>query len=231
MNSSAPISAGRLSAALLILEPALFFAAFAVLAAAINWPASLGLPFNEILPMISANLSQVRLGYSLYLASSLLTIPLGLALLMRLGDSGKPALSLWLAAAFMAIAALFKALGIARWLVAMPALANMLAADAAKSPAIEAAFTALNEYGGGTLGELLGVGLMTGLWALMLAIFLAAKMRIAAVLLAIGAVTSFLLVPNEFYAFAPTAAQQAIGRTAIMFGQILLAVAILRRRI
>jgi hypothetical protein len=116
-------------------------------------------------------------------------------------------------------------------LVAMPALANLLAADITKSPAIEAAFTALNEYGGGTLGELLGVGLMTGLWALMLAVFLAGKMRLASVLLAIGAVASFLLVPNGFYQFAPTAALQAIGRTSIMLGQILLAIAILQQKI
>ncbi len=229
MNTIETPRAGKLSAILLILEPALFFAAFAVLAAAINWPASLGLPYNEILPLINANLSQVRFGYGLYLTSSLLTIPLGLALLMRLGKA--PSISLWLAAAFMAVAAIFKALGIARWLVAMPALANLLAADATKGSAIEAAFTALNEYGGGTLGELLGVGLMTGLWALMLAIFLAGKMRLAAVLLAVGTIASFLLVPNEFYQFAPTAALQAIGRTAIMLGQILLAVAILQRKI
>ena len=229
MNTIITPRAGKLSAALLILEPALFFIAFAVLATAINWPASLGLPYNEILPLINANLGQVRFGYGLYLTSSLLTIPLGLALLMRLGK--EPLISLWLAAAFMAFAAMFKALGIARWLVAMPALANLLAADVSKSPAIEAAFTALNEYGGGTLGELLGVGLMTGLWALMLAIFLGNKLRLAAVLLTIGAVASFLLVPNEFYQFAPTAALQAIGRTAIMLGQILLAVAILRHKI
>ena len=231
MNKPTSLTGGKLAAVLLIIEPALFFAAFAVLAAAINWPASLGLPFNEILPLINANLSQVRFGYSLYLTSSLLTIPLGIALLLRLGKADQPSISLWLAAAFMAVAAMFKALGIARWLVAMPALANLLAADAAKGPAIEAAFTALNEYGGGTLGELLGVGLMTGLWALMLAEFLMSKMRIAAVFLAIGAVGSFALLPNEFYQFAPTAALQAFGRTGIMIGQILLAVAILRRKI
>ena len=229
MNTIDTPRAGKLAAALLILEPVLFFAAFAVLATAINWPASLGLPYNEILPAILANLSQVRFGYGLYLTSSLLTLPLGLALLMRLGKD--QSISLWLAAAFMAFAAIFKALGIARWLVAMPALANLFAADVTKAPAIEAAFTALNEYSGGTLGELLGVGLMTGLWALMLAIFLADKMRFAAILLAMGAIASFLLVPNEFYQFAPTAALQAIGRTSTMLGQILLAVAILRKHI
>ncbi|MGL4406422.1 MAG: DUF4386 family protein [Notoacmeibacter sp.] len=221
--------AGKLSAALLILEPALFFVALALLSAAINWPASLGLPYNEVLPLIAENLSQVRAGYGFYLASSLLTIPLGVALLMRLGRD--PSVSLWLAAAFMAAAAIFKALGIARWLIAMPALAGLLAADPTKAPAIEAAFTALNEYGGGTLGELLGVGLMTGLWALMLAIFLAGKMRLAALFLTIGAVASFLLVPNEFYQFTSTAVLQIIGRTAIMLGQVLLAIAIIRQKI
>ena len=229
MNTIDTPRAGRLSATLLILEPTLFFAAFAVLAAAINWPASLGLPYNEVLPLIAANLTQVRFGYGLYLTSSLLTLPLGLALVMRLGK--EPTISLWLAAAFMAVATIFKTLGIARWLVAMPALANLLAGDVTKAPAIEAAFTALNEYGGSTLGELLGVGLMTGLWALMLAIFLAGKMRLAAILLVIGAVASFMLVPNEFYQFAPTAALQAIGRTSLMLGQILLAVAIWRQKI
>lgn len=231
MNTIDTPRAGKLAAVLLILEPAAFFAAYAVLALAINWPASLGLPYNEILPLINANLSQVRFGYGLYLTSSLLTIPLGLAVLMRLGNSNQPSISLWMAAAFMAVAAIFKALGIARWLVAMPALANLLAADVTNSTAVQAAFTALNEYGGGTLGELLGVGLMTGLWALMLAIFLAGKMRLAAIFLTVGAVSSFLLVPNEFFAFTSTAVLQAIGRFGIMLGQILLAVAIFRRKI
>lgn len=229
MNTSNP-SAGRLAIALLILEPALFFAAFAVLSAAINWPASLGLPYNEVLPLIGANLTQVRLGYGLYLTSSLLTIPLGLALVMHLGKANQPSISLWLAAAFMAVAAIFKALGIARWLVAMPALANLLAADASTSTAIQAAFTALNEYGGGTLGELLGVGLMSGLWAFMLAIFLARKMPLAAILFATGALACMLLVPNEFTALAPTAALQGIGRTATMLGQFLLAIGIWQQK-
>jgi hypothetical protein len=66
-------------------------------------------------------------------------------------------------AAFGALSALARAIGILRWLTLMPALATAHAgADPAARAQIEQLFTALNDYGGG-IGEILGVSLFTAL--------------------------------------------------------------------
>jgi Domain of unknown function (DUF4386) len=230
MTPNSTASARKFAAALLILEPLLFFTAFAILSSAINWPASLGLPFNEALPSILAKLSEVRLGYGFYLASSLLTIPLGIALYNTLGRE-KPGMSMQLILAFMAAAAIFKAMGITRWLIAMPALAN-LHAGAANDPtllaAIQTSFVTLNEYAGGGLGEWMGVGLMSGLWMVMLAYFLRNRSLLAAILFAIGGVTALLLCWNEFQPLVDTAILQGLSRFASMIGQFWLAFLLLR---
>jgi hypothetical protein len=71
------------------------------------------------------------------------------------------------ALAFLGAAAgILKTLGIVRWLSAMPALATAHAgADAAGRATIETAYLALNAYAG-SVGELLGVQLLSGLWLL-----------------------------------------------------------------
>jgi Domain of unknown function (DUF4386) len=230
MTPANNLSIRRTTALLLVLEPVLFFAAFAILASAINWPASLGLPYNEILPAIAKELTEVRLGYSLYLASSLLTLPLGLLLLHLMREQGRPLV--WqMTAAFMAAAALFKALGITRWLIAMPALANLLGADPANGPAVQASFIALNEYAGAGLGEWMGVGLMSGLWMLTMAFALRGTSRVASLLLVPAGIAALALLPNEFSPFAETSILQAVSRTASMLAQFWLAMLILRKAI
>jgi hypothetical protein len=225
-----PIAAPRrMTALVLIAEPVLFFAAFIILGRAINWPASLGLPWNEALPLIAANLAEVRTGYGFYLASSLLTAPLAVLVLMTLRT---PAARPWLefAALFMVLAAVFKAMGITRWMIAMPALASLLdAGDPALNAAIQTSFIALNEYAGGGLGEWMGVGLMTGLWMACLAAALWRSHRSAAILFALAAVPALLIVPNEFGQWLPTAALQGSSRTISMVAQALLAFQLLRR--
>jgi hypothetical protein len=224
--------ARRFAAAVLIIEPLLFFAAFGLLASAINWPASLGLPYDEILPLILAKSGEVRLGYSLYLASSLLTIPMGIALLVVLKRE-RESVSLKLAAALMFAAAVFKALGITRWLIAMPALANLLAGangDPAMVAAIKTSFMTLNEYAGGGLGEWMGVGLMSGLWMLALATHLRNKNTISAGLLVVGGVAGLLLCWNAFHPIAETSILQAVSRSASMLAQFWLAFIILRSK-
>jgi hypothetical protein len=212
-----------MTALVLILEPLLFFAAFAVLGRAINWPASLGLPWNEALPLILTELGEVRLGYGFYLASSLLTAPLAvLVLLTWKPKEGTP----WLhfAALFMVLAAVFKAMGITRWLIAMPALATLSANGGPEmQAAVEAGYVALNEYAGGGLGEWMGVGLMTGLWMACLSAALWNGQRVAAILLALAALFALLIVPNEFGQWLPTAALQGAARFASMAAQLILA--------
>ncbi len=160
-SASAGPSSGarRVIAALLIGDALLAFAPVVVLGTAIGWPASLSLPAAQQLALVGAHPGAVAAGYGLYLLYSLLIAPalIGLAAL-AFGGLARPFAAT--VAAFAALSALARAIGIVRWLTVMPALA---AAHTAASPAeraqIELVFTAVTRYGGG-IGEVLGVSLL-----------------------------------------------------------------------
>ncbi len=165
LPTSAPARAaapGRALAWLLIVEALLSFAPVAVLGAAIGWPASLDKPPAEQMAAIAANADMVALGYGLYLLYSILVAPLMIGLAARtFGGLQRPvALTV---AAFGALSALARAIGILRWLTVMPALAGAHAvADPSMRAQIELVFGAITEYGGG-IGEILGVSLFMAL--------------------------------------------------------------------
>jgi hypothetical protein len=111
---------------------------------------------------IAANADMVALGYGLYLLYSILVAPLMIGLAARtFGGLQRPvALTV---AAFGALSALARAIGILRWLTVMPALAGAHAvADPSMRAQIELVFGAITEYGGG-IGEILGVSLFMAL--------------------------------------------------------------------
>lgn len=145
----------------------LFLAAYAVLGAAIDWPASLDLPAAEALPLVHEQRDGVRTGYLLYLASSLLFLPVAVllprVLLARdpVGARGSVArLSSYVGAA----SAVLRGLGIIRWVYAMPALAAAwVVAPAADRGTLEVAYDLLNDYAG-AVGEVLGVAITGGAW-------------------------------------------------------------------
>ena len=144
--------------ALLVVTALLSFAPLAILAPAIGWPASLGNPAGMQLAAIAARPDAVALGYGVYLLYSMLVAPamIGLAARVFGGLQGPVAATV---AAFAALSALARAIGILRWLTVMPALAVAHASgDAAARGPIEALFDALTAYGGG-IGEVLGVSL------------------------------------------------------------------------
>ncbi|THF66726.1 DUF4386 domain-containing protein [Deinococcus sp. Arct2-2] len=148
----------------------LMFAAFGVLATSINWPQSLDLSAAQALPLITEQAGPVALGYTLYFLSAFLLIPL--AVLTHLALQARTAGGVWLnvAATFGVLAGLLKLLGIVRWLVAMPALANAYATGNDSTRAAAAVmYDALNNYAGG-VGEVLGVQLFAGLWTLMVSL-------------------------------------------------------------
>jgi hypothetical protein len=154
---------------LLIAEALLAFAPLAVLGPAIGWPASLGRPAAEQLAAVAAAPGAVALGYGVYLLYSVLIAPamIGLALRslsLRAGPWRPEAMTAaMVAAGFGLLSALARAIGILRWLTAMPSLAAAHAAgDAALRAQIELIFKALTSYGGG-IGELLGVSLLMAL--------------------------------------------------------------------
>jgi Domain of unknown function (DUF4386) len=161
VSTTAPVGAatpGRALGGLLIAEALLSFAPVAILGAAIGWPASLDKPPAEQMAAITANADAVAWGYGLYLLYSVLVAPLMIGLAARSFGGLQRPLALTVAA-FGALSALARAIGILRWLTVMPTLAAAhAAADPAARAQIELVFAAITEYGGG-IGEILGVSL------------------------------------------------------------------------
>lgn len=149
---------GRALGLMLVAEAALAFAPLAVLAPAIGWPASLRLPAADQMAAIAAAPDAVALGYGVYLLYSVLVAPLMIGLAARtFGSLAHPAAAV--VAAFAALSALARSIGILRWLTVMPGLAAAHAtAGPSQQAAIESLFGAVNAWGGG-IGELLGVSL------------------------------------------------------------------------
>jgi hypothetical protein len=166
-DRSASHSSRRLTAALLIGQFVTMWGAFFILAPSINWPASLRLPPAEILPLISTKSTAVMLGYTSYLIHALLLLPIAALLPSALGMteiSGRMSLL------FGGLAGFAKALGITRWIFLMPGLASSWLAPGtsdATREAIAVVYKAFNAYAGG-VGEILGVGLLAGIWTLIL---------------------------------------------------------------
>ncbi len=172
--SSAKRPSSAALAGLALAQTGLFLVPMIVLGQAIGWPASLRLPAAEALPLIAREALAVQIGYWAYLLTSLAFIPFALALRRFVLERGAGGLANDTAAAFGIAVGIFKMLGIVRWLVAMPALATLHAAnpDPATRAAIDVAYVALNGYAG-AVGELLGVQLVSGLWLVIAGLLLA----------------------------------------------------------
>jgi len=96
-------------------------------------------------------------------------------------------------AAFGALSALARAIGILRWLTVMPVLATAHAtADPAARAQIELVFSAINDYGGG-IGEILGVSLFMALSLGTLSIAALARGGLPKWLAALGLVSAAML--------------------------------------
>lgn len=167
--AASPSLARRRTAALLLIQFVTMWAAFFILAPAINWPASLDEPPAVILPLILDQSGAVFAGYLSYLIHALALIPLAILLrdALRLdGAMGRAVVTLGVLAGFA------KALGIVRWLFLMPGLAAAYtdpAATPATKDAIAVVYEAFNAYAGG-VGELLGVGLFAGIWTIVISV-------------------------------------------------------------
>jgi hypothetical protein len=171
-SPDAPATLSRRMAALLLLAQfAAMWTAFGVLAPSIDWPASLDLAPADALPLIRDQAGPVFWGYASYFLHAVLLIPLAVVLrhTLRMAPTlGGVAVALGLLAGFA------KALGIVRWLVLMPGLAAAHADPAtseAARAAIEVVYQAFNAYAGG-VGEVVGVGLLAGLWTGLLSVSL-----------------------------------------------------------
>lgn len=146
------------AAALLAVEGLLIFVPAVVLGQAVNWPQGLDEPAAVTLPLVAGNEAALRLGYLVYLAYSLLFLPVIAALVtVFTGPEGRLRPVARIAVILAAVSALARGVGILRWLTVMPGLAESWAgADPALRQVLSVQFQAVNDYGGG-IGELLGV--------------------------------------------------------------------------
>lgn len=155
---------------LLVLVPIAFNVAFFELGRAFEYPAILRREPDEILRRFAAGGSGLLLRWHLLFVSALAMLPLAVLLAVVL-DAGPVLTPLTMVVGV--VAALVQALGLGRWLFAVPELARRyVAADGPEAPAtrqsIEIAFAVLHRYLGVGVGEHLGY-LATGLWTILVA--------------------------------------------------------------
>lgn len=142
-----------------LMQGLLLFVPLIVLGAAVNWPAGLDDPASVALPRLADNEGAARFGYSVYLLYSVL-FAVTIVLLARLVERDMAAGLRRLVVGFAVASAIARSVGIVRWLGPMPEIADSYAAaaDDGQRHTVAQIYDALNSYGG-TIGEVLGVGL------------------------------------------------------------------------
>jgi hypothetical protein len=220
----------RTAAALLTVEGLLIFVPLAVLGAAIGWPGSLGDPAATALPRLLENEGAVRAGYAVYLLYSVLFLPVAVWTTRALTGGSQSALAR-VAVGFAVASVLARTIGISRWLLAMPGLAEAHrdAADPAVRAAVSVQYDVLNDFGGG-VGEVLGVSLFAVGWLVCTAV---AGLRAGAaprwLLIAGLPVAAGLALPLAELAGADPGAATSIGTSLLHLWFLAAAVTLVRR--
>jgi hypothetical protein len=175
-SAAAPMTRAETHALVLLTlsQVGLFLVPLIVLGQAIGWPASLRLPAADALPLIHRHAMAVQVGYWGYMLTAAAMVAFVIALRRHAHAHGVSGVLVDAMAAFGIAAAVLKTLGIVRWLIAMPSLAALHAgaADSATRAAVEISYVAINGYAG-SVGELLGVQLFSGIWLVLLGVTLA----------------------------------------------------------
>jgi hypothetical protein len=143
-----------------------FFMAMATLGK-VKWPEYLEWKGTRALSHLASHETVLQQGYLLYLLSALLILPVVFAL-----GNLVPKKFAFASLTLGSLAIAFKALGIGRWLFAMPYLIkshSIAGGDATARKSLEVSYDLLNLYAGG-VGEQFGVALFTALWTLALSL-------------------------------------------------------------
>jgi hypothetical protein len=163
----------RATGFLLILVPIVFNVAFFELGRAFEYPAILRKEPDEILRRFAAGGTGLLLRWHLLFLSALAMVPLAVLLALVLADDAGSVLTT-LTMIVGVIAGLVQALGLSRWVFAVPELARRYVA--AEGPdgrgtrgSIEVAFAVLHRYLGIGVGEYLGY-LATGAWTILVGV-------------------------------------------------------------
>lgn len=160
-----------LGAAALILAIA-FNLPFALLAATFDYPDILRRPAGEVLDAFAAGGAPLILTWYAFALSAVGLIFFAPVLALTTADwTRRPGLAVG-AALMGALAGLAQAIGLFRWVFAVPTLATLHAApatDSATRASLETAFSLLNGWGGVAIGEHLGQ-ILTLAWVILAAL-------------------------------------------------------------
>ena len=163
----------RATGVLLILVPIAFNVAFFELGRAFEYPAILRKEPDEILRRFAAGGTGLLLRWHLLFVTALAMMPLAVLLSLVLAfDAGSALTTLTMVVGV--VAGVVQALGLGRWVFAVPELARRyVAADGPDSAgtrgSIEVAFAVLHRYLGIGVGEYLGY-LATGVWTILVGV-------------------------------------------------------------
>jgi hypothetical protein len=160
------------TAVLLIALPILFNAAFALLAAAFDYPDILRRPSSEVLARFRAGGSRLVLLWWAFAMTAVLFVPLAVMLPAVLAGASDVVLLLSTVTGVLAGSVQF--LGLIRWPFLVPYLARVDAgtgSSAARHEAVDIVFQAFNRYLGVAVGEHLGY-LFTGMWSVLVGVAL-----------------------------------------------------------
>lgn len=142
---------------------------FALLASSFDYPDILRRPAGEVLDAFAAGGTPLILTWYAFALSAVGLILFAPALALASADwTRRPGLAV-AAALFGALAGLAQAIGLFRWVFAIPALASLHAdpaTDTATRVSLETAFTLLNGWGGVAIGEHLGQ-ILTIAWVIL----------------------------------------------------------------
>ncbi len=155
---------------LLIASALLSVGGYAMLGSQFGWPDVLDEPGRTALDAFVAAEVWVRLGFYLFLLSSLVLVPAAIGVYR----DGRQSTAAAAVAAFGVLGAFAQMLGWVRWPLTVPALADAWTdptATATGREATAAAYDVLNGYAGAAVGEHLG-WLLQGIWAVGVAVLL-----------------------------------------------------------
>ena len=216
VNSPASTSVARSAGWVSILQGLIIFVPMIILGSAINWPESLSDPADIALPRLVENEGAVRLGYVAYLIYSIL-FAATMALLVRYVKGATLGVLAAVIIGFAMISALARSIGIIRWLVPAPELAEsyVTAPGETERIAIGAVFDSLNSYGG-AIGEVLGVSIFAAL-AIGLLSITALRSRVLPVWLGVfGIVAAIAVLSTGIELFGADASSAAFFGTTVV---------------
>ena len=199
-----------------ILQGLLIFVPTFVLGAAINWPDSLDYPASQLLPELIEQEGAVRFGYIAYLIYSILFV-FSMFMLTKLSSGKAMAAMFGIIMAFAIASTTARSIGIVRWLVPMPQLAESWGSAATDQEryAISVTYDSLNLFGG-TVGEVLGVSIFAALSLLAISIaFLRDGLPKWIGIFGLISVAALLATTTELMGFEPDTFVIIFGTTAI----------------